>query len=394
VYSEPNKKQHGGKSNLLYMNLKYHRELDGVRAIAALMVIFFHFFFVPELNLPSLLTKIAKFGRTGVSLFFVLSGFLITRILIETKESPGYFSRFYVRRALRIFPLYYFFLMLIFIILPLISGKPFPPFNLQVYSWTYLQNFAMAFRWPHVGPNHLWSLSVEEHFYLFWPLLIYLLSIRKIVIASVFIIVLAFVVRYFMVEYDYEAYYFTFARIDELSMGALLAVLEIKNKLIDKNANKFLLFSGIFAIPTIALLVIFTDMGNGFIQLVKYNLLAFTFWGMIGYVISLRETSWVKMFLRTRPMVFSGKISYGLYLYHRLCIAAIWSVFPKMNLMLNFVIAVAFTFLVASASYYLFELNFLKLKRFFEYKKEKAIQYNDNHPVFTAVNREKVENAG
>lgn len=354
------------------MNLKYHKELDGIRAIAVFMVIFFHFFF--ELNLPPFLTKIANFGRTGVSLFFVLSGFLITRILIATKDSPNYFSSFYIRRSLRIFPLYYFFLALIFIILPLISGKPFAPFNLQIYNWTYLQNFALAFRWPNVSPRHLWSLSVEEHFYLFWPLLIYLLSIRKIVFASVLIVAMAFVVKYFMIKHDYIPYYFTFARIDELAMGAILAVLEIKNKLNDKNANNFLLISVILAIPTIALLAIFTDMDNVIIQIVKYNLLVFTFLCFVGYVISLREANWVKRFLGTKPMVFSGKISYGLYMYHPLCIAAIWSVFPKMNLALNFVLAVGFTFLVASASYYLIELNFLKLKRFFEYRNEKTSQ--------------------
>jgi len=364
------------------MSLKYHKELDGVRAIAVFMVIFFHFFFKPELNLPPLLIRIANFGRTGVSLFFVLSGYLITRILIATKESPSYFSSFYVRRSLRIFPLYYLFLTLIFIILPLISGDPFAPFDLQVYSWTYLQNFALSFRWPHVSYRHLWSLSVEEHFYLFWPLLIYFLSIRKVVVAIVLIIVMAFVVKYFMAMHDYVYYYFTFARIDELSMGALLAVLEIKNKLIDKNANKFLLTSVILAIPTIALLVIFTKINSTIIQIVKYNLLAFTFLSMIGYIISLRKTSWVKRFLRTKPMVFSGKISYGLYIYHPLCIGAIWSVFPKMHLALLFAIAVGFTILTASVSYYLFELNFLKLKRFFEYKKEKAIQSETGVTVF------------
>lgn len=354
------------------MNLTYHKELDGVRTVAVLMVIFFHFFY--ELNLPPLITKIANFGRTGVSLFFVLSGFLITRILLATKESPNYFSSFYVRRFLRIFPLYYFFLALIFIILPLISGKPFAPFNLQVYCWTYLQNFALAFRWDQVGPRHLWSLSVEEHFYLFWPLLIYLLSIRKIAGAIVLIIVIAFVVKYIMIVHDYAVYYFTFARIDELAIGALLAVLEIKKKLTDKNANKFLLISVSFAIPTIALMTIFTDIKNPIIQIVKYNLLAFAFWGMVGYVISSRQTSWVKRFLRSKPMVFAGKISYGLYIYHPLCIAAIWSFSPQMNLVLIFVIAVIFTFTAATASYYLLELNFLKLKRFFEYKKEKEIK--------------------
>lgn len=366
------------------MNLKYHKELDGVRAIAVFMVIFFHFFFKPELNFPPLLIKFANFGRTGVSLFFVLSGFLITRILIATKESPGYFSNFYIRRSLRIFPLYYLYLTLIFIILPLIAGKPFPPFNLQVYNWIYLQDFALAFRWEHVSPRHLWSLSVEEHFYLFWPLLIYLLTVGKIVITSVSIIVIAFVVKYLMIEYDYIAYYFTFARIDELSMGALLAVLEIKNKLIDKNANKFLLISVALAIPTVALLAIFTDLGSAIIQIVKYNLLAFTFLGIIAYVISIGETSWPKRFLRNKPMVFAGKISYGLYIYHPLCIAAVCSIFPKMNLALVFVIALGFTILVASASYYLFELNFLKLKRFFEYKKEKAIQSVDPNRAMVA----------
>jgi peptidoglycan/LPS O-acetylase OafA/YrhL len=369
------------------MNLKYHKELDGVRAIAVFMVIFFHFFF--ELNLPTLLTRIANFGRTGVSLFFVLSGFLITRILIATKDSPNYFSSFYVRRSLRIFPLYYLFLVLIFIILPLFSGKPFPPFDLQLYNWTYLQNFALAFRWPHVSPRHLWSLSVEEHFYLFWPILIYLLSIRKIVFASVLIIAMAFMVKYFMIEHDYVPYYFTFARIDELAMGALLAILEIKNKLIDKNANKFLLISVIFAIPTIVLLVIFTDMDNTIIQIIKYNLLAFTFLGLVGYIISLRETSWIKRVLRTKPMVFLGKISYGLYIYHPLCIATVWNIFSKMNLAILFVIAVGFTVLVASASYFLFELNFLKLKRFFEYKKEKAIQSE----TAVILKREKITNS-
>src|ERR1043165_8268527 len=128
---------------LIYMNLKYHKELDGIRAIAVFMVLFFHFFY--ELDLPPLLTKMANFGRTGVSLFFVLSGFLITRILITTKESPNYFSSFYIRRFLRIFPLYYLFLALIFIIIPLVSGKPFAPFHLQIWNWTYLQNFALAF---------------------------------------------------------------------------------------------------------------------------------------------------------------------------------------------------------------------------------------------------------
>jgi peptidoglycan/LPS O-acetylase OafA/YrhL len=356
------------------MNLKYYKELDGVRAMAAFMVMIFHFWYAPHLNLPPLLLKMANFGRTGVSLFFVLSGFLITRILIATKESPNYFTSFYVRRSLRIFPLYYLFLILIFIIIPLFSRTPISPFNLQVYNWVYLQNFAETFKWPHVGPVHLWSLAVEEHFYLFWPLLIYFLNVRRIAIASVLIIIMAFIVRYVMIDQGYEVYYFTFARIDELSMGSLLAILEIKKKLSDKNSARFLLLSVIVAIPTLVLWAFFNGSGNSILQVVKYNLLAFTYFGIVAFVISARNSNLVKRFFRTKPMLFSGRISYGLYIYHGVCFVAIHELFPNTSLALRFIIGVVFSFLVATTSYYLVELNFLKLKRFFEYKKEKEPQ--------------------
>lgn len=355
------------------MNLKYHKELDGIRAIAALMVVSFHFWYNPELNLPPLLSKIANFGRTGVSLFFVLSGFLITRILIATKELPNYFSSFYARRSLRIFPLYYFFLCLNFFIVPLIFKTPIIPASQQIYHWVYLQNFALTFKWLHNGPIHFWSLAVEEHFYLFWPLLIYFLNVRRIAIASILIIIIAFLVRLIMVNKGFEVYYFTFARIDELSLGALLAILEIRHKLTDKYANRFLLLSVIVAIPTVVLWAFFSGAANAVMQVVKFNFLGLTFFGIVAFVISVRETNWIKRLLQVKPILYSGKISYGLYVYHPLCIGLVHTFFPHTNLVLRFLLALGFTFLLSTVSYYLIEVNFLKLKRFFEYKKEKDV---------------------
>ena len=151
------------------MKLEYYRQLDGVRAIAALMVMFSHFFVLnhSDHGILHAVNKISVLGQTGVSLFFVLSGFLITRILLATKQSPGYFADFYIRRSLRIFPLYYFFLALYFFIIPLIQHVPSVPWDHQFSYWIYLQNFAMIFGWSQTGPGHLWSLAIEEHFYLF-----------------------------------------------------------------------------------------------------------------------------------------------------------------------------------------------------------------------------------
>lgn len=129
------------------MKLYYYRQLDGVRAIAALMVMYLHFMASFKSDHPfwQLLEKYASFGQTGVSIFFVLSGFLITRILMESKGSTRFFSDFYIRRSLRIFPLYYLFLILFYFVVPILQQVPIVPASEQVYFWVYLQNFAMTF---------------------------------------------------------------------------------------------------------------------------------------------------------------------------------------------------------------------------------------------------------
>ena len=167
--------------------ISYIKELDGIRAIAAWMVMFLHFFQMLNINTGIFfyINKVAIFGGTGVSLFFVLSGFLITRILISSKLKKNYFKNFYIRRSLRIFPLYFLFLLFYYVAYPLVLNEKFVSFHNQIYYWVYLQNFALTFNWTSVGPLHLWSLAVEEHFYLIWPLLVYLLDIKWLKKSSV-----------------------------------------------------------------------------------------------------------------------------------------------------------------------------------------------------------------
>ncbi len=151
-------------------SLKYFPELDGLRGISALMIIFFHFFQGVDALEYNLITKILVFGQTGVTLFFVLSGFLISRILLDTKNEENFFRNFYVRRSLRIFPLYYLFLLMIYVLYPLILNNKIR-FEELWYYFIYLQGLAVTFNWPTIGPGHFWSLAVEEHSIYFGHLL-------------------------------------------------------------------------------------------------------------------------------------------------------------------------------------------------------------------------------
>lgn len=349
------------------MKLGYYKELDGVRAIAALMVMFFHFFPTPLTPDPLLISikKMAVFGQTGVSLFFVLSGFLITRILIAAKEDKHYFLNFYMRRSLRIFPLYFLFLALWYFVLPIIEKVPITDFKLQVYYWIYMQDFAATFNWPSLGPGHFWSLAVEEHFYLFWPFVIYFLNKRQIVIASIAVILISLIVRVVLVKNHYEVFYLTFSRMDELAVGALLAILEINKKLTNQHSKKFLFAFALVIIPTIGLWVNNNSSGNSSLQVFKFILLSLGYFCLIGYVITIKNTSIVKKFFSSSILNFTGKISYGLYVYHPVCFLLYNKFLGQQSLLLNFFGSFLAAYIMATISFYSFESYFLNFKKRF-----------------------------
>jgi peptidoglycan/LPS O-acetylase OafA/YrhL len=211
--------------------LKRIKSLDGVRGLAVSMVIISHLMFLSNYN-ENFLWKFLKNGWMGVDLFFVLSGYLITSILIASKSKKNYFRNFLIRRTLRIFPLYYTVLIIVLISLFFYQNGNFQ--NL-IWYFTYTSNIGMAINdnWLHVGGNlelsHFWSLAVEEQFYLFWPLIIYIIPNKYIPFLAFLMVICGPEIRVLIGEWmnskTMSAYVMTPARMDSLAGGALLASL-------------------------------------------------------------------------------------------------------------------------------------------------------------------------
>jgi peptidoglycan/LPS O-acetylase OafA/YrhL len=170
-------------------------------------------------------------GWSGVQLFFVISGFLITGILLDKAGQPGVLKNFYMRRLLRIFPIYFAFLAFFYLLLPALDAFPGwlePSRQHQIWFWTYLVNWTQ----PYVQGlrfGHLWSLAIEEQFYLLWPWPVLFLAPRRLMVVCLLLILSAPLVRlglwWIDPHWQQSAYTFTPARWDALALGALLACL-------------------------------------------------------------------------------------------------------------------------------------------------------------------------
>lgn len=348
--------------------LKYFKNLDALRAFAAIAVIFAHFFDQNKVAKDTALFKLFALGNSGVSLFFVLSGFVITRILIQTVNSDNYFKSFYLRRTLRIFPLYYFALACYYFIPQLIDGSNHFELNSkQLYYVFYLQNFARTFNWDSVGPAHFWSLAVEEHFYFLWPAIIFLclkLNFKTLINVSFFIIVLAHLLRVVMSYNGYEINVFTFTRIDQLVFGGLIAVYEKKGFLIEENKQKFiaLIVIGFLGIVTI-------ELQNSVLlkEVFKHTFFGLLYGGLIMYVVISEKSVFVNQLLQNKLIQYLGKISYGIYVWHVLAISIVNTYF-SLNIYFGFILTLFITILISWGSFQIIESPFLKLKSKFNYK--------------------------
>ena len=366
--------------------------LDGVRGLAILVVMIGHFNlgYYPTYQFEHGLKTMIETGWWGVDLFFVLSGFLITGILLDAKGSDHYFRNFYVRRVLRIFPLYYGFLFAFFVLAPLVR-PPSPDSAFigwrasQGWFWSYLSNYQILFpQWVRPYPlTHFWTLAVEEQFYLFWPAVVLLTSRKGLVRVCVFCIGGSLLFRlwlHWMGASPIAGYRLTPARLDTLAIGALLAVLVREQEAwqrIRKRAPAAILAA---LAVILALSVPTRGMAQSSIEMqtLGYPVVAVLSAALIVFAIDpgARHTR-LSRFFQTRPMRVLGKYSYALYVFH-FPLAGVLEragltvqTFPRVRgselpgAVAFTIIGMTLSLLIAIASWNLYEKHFLKLKRFF-----------------------------
>jgi peptidoglycan/LPS O-acetylase OafA/YrhL len=357
--------------------------LDGLRGLAIIGVMLFHFLpYSDEAGAANPLIKYgllaAHAGQTGVDLFFVLSGFLITGILLDTKNRPHYFKYFYARRTLRIFPLYYGALVVIassLLIKALLDNRMPEDFNNQIWLWLYLTNVAV-FLGISTPAVHFWSLAVEEHFYLIWPWLVFFLSRKALVFSCVFLIAAALGLRLVLALQGLDTFYLTPCRMDQLACGGLLAVVAAKEGRLEAISGGLRWLFGALLIALIPLYLWKTGTGDPLIQTLKPSLLAATYACLLVWIVVAPPRSLIAMLFSSQLMRAFGKYSYGLYVFHGLLGSLCDSVMPMdelKNAFNSFVmaacvrvcLAVGASFMVAWLSWHLYEKRFLKLKRFF-----------------------------
>lgn len=348
--------------------LRYHAGvshipcLDGIRAVAALSVMGYHMF--RDGGGPPLLAKLSIFGQTGVDLFFVLSGFLITRILLNSRESAGYFRSFYLRRAFRIFPLYFLFLVIFFFIAPIFRGESPPPFSRQVWSWFFMENVPQTFRrLATSGPDHYWSLAVEEHFYLVWPLLVWLAPPGRLARALLLSLFVAPFIRMAFVAHGLGVFFFTLTRYDGLAMGALLAALYSERTV---GSRGVVIAARVLAAGlALALPVLFFRLSGsraGWLQVVKNSLVPMIWASLFALCLFDPRAGLARRVMELSPLRWLGRISYGLYVFHLMVFEAVRhlpGLFP--NLGARFVAGFTATILVAYLCFRFYETPFLKL---------------------------------
>jgi len=302
--------------------------LDGVRGLAILIVVVHNASWIldaSDQSLLKLLGAVTASGWIGVQLFFVLSGYLITGILLQTRGSAGYFRGFYVRRALRIFPLYYAFLAVVLWLFPLVADPTWTPIarREQIWYWTYMSNWASPFGHWIPGLTHFWSLAVEEQFYLFWPLLVYLLSRRDLLRLCVIVIAAGPLIRLLLHVAGLPSgagYTFTVARWDALAAGALLSLLALEGR---SRVGEILRTKSI-AVLAITSLLVLGVLRRGFheddlaIQIFGQSASILLFGWLVAVAVS--PSGSIEYRLRdalTHPWLRTlGKYSYAIYVVH------------------------------------------------------------------------------
>lgn len=354
--------------------------LDGVRGLAILIVLMHNFSRLsqPDGIVAHVLAAWFDRGWIGVQLFFVLSGFLITGILLDTRNAPNYFKSFFARRILRIFPLYYATLFVMFAVLPLfhLARHAAPS---EIWLLVYLSNWVQSF---HPGVNslgHFWSLAVEEQFYLLWPFVVYRCDARQVLRLSIVIAVTALAARGALLFAGFSkesVYEFSVCRMDALALGAAAAAMmrlpDWRGLLVGR--EKQLLAWSLFILLAGAPLSHAYQQYDFLSQLFGYSFLAVAFALFILAVAcaDLSGRSGWSALLRHDVLKHFALYSYAMYVLHiplqgvvglPLLRALGWEDHSSAWITLLYIGAgTLVTYMAAMISYYAFEVHFLRMK--------------------------------
>jgi peptidoglycan/LPS O-acetylase OafA/YrhL len=354
--------------------------LDGLRGVAILAVICAHFGggHSSAHGVVQFLSNFAETGWIGVDLFFVLSGFLITGILLDTADQKKRIRNFYVRRTLRIFPLFYGVLLGLLLLTPVL--------HLHWKTGHLLFFFFLTNMIPILAPGlpppsngvflvHLWSLAVEEQFYLLWPFIVWLMKDRdKLLRVSIGIIILALILRIVLVfesTNSFIVYTILPTRADSLICGGVLALL------VRTSSTLLTLVKWILPVSAMLVVSIFIIAGSGshatpIVATAGYTIIAilcscivYRSYQGVGLIAQISNQSWLRFF---------GRYSYGLYIYHGLLVTLMLPLlYPTQRLVhstsfggiLYTVIALGLSLALAMASYHFIEAPILKYKKRF-----------------------------
>ena len=308
--------------------------LDGLRGLAIVLVLLHNLdVLAPAADRPlavALLKETLYVGWIGVQLFFVLSGYLITRGLLASRGQPGWMRDFLVKRGLRILPLYWIALLLLTVALPMLGVTlPHPSHFSTAWLWLHLSNWTTPFE-PGGGPlPHVWSLSVEEQFYLLWPLLLWRMGLRDVWLLCLVLIAASPLARLLMLNLGLpqEAVYtFTISRIDALAAGAALAVWDAGRAL--HGATRWR--SAHLLRLAIVLLLLTAAFSGGFrrlgdaAQIGGYTLLTLSCTALIAWAVLVDRAhargalqGGASRLLRGRVLASFGRYSYAIYLFHK-----------------------------------------------------------------------------
>ena len=348
-------------------------QLDGLRTLAVAGVVLQH-------------GHILRQGAThGVHLFFVLSGFLITGILLASRQNLAAtggsrahaFRQFYIRRALRIFPLY-FAVVSLGLIFNADYAREFAPWLL-----TYTINIKMAAQGWFIGNfAHFWSLAIEEQYYLVWPWLILLLPRRWLLPAGIVMTAIGPLFRLFLViGWNYldsdasglQSYIATPAALDSLGIGSLIAIM-----MTGERTRRAMEVWMRWAVPVTGLgLAAVLSVLGGEAYTVLWNTAIALFFAWLIYRASLGFSGIAGKLLSATPMVYLGRISYGIYVYHALVPNAVTHIATRLGLQVpetrwpSFLLFTTLTLIIAALSWHFFERPINELKRHFPYLGQK-----------------------